>query len=62
MKKKKNIETFVELQIDLIKYQDYLKVAEECRQKYRDSKLFRACLKKKLGKDYKVNFDLMADV
>ena len=42
---KKNIEKFVELQIDLIKYENYLKIVEECREKYQDSKLFKACLK-----------------
>ena len=59
---KKNIEKFVELQVDLIRYESYLEVIRECREKYQDSKLFKACLKKKLGKDFKGNLELIPNV
>ena len=48
-KEKTNLEIYAELQIDLIKCEEYVKIIENCRIKYKDCDLFKACVKKRLG-------------
>lgn len=54
---KSNIEKYVELQIDIIKYNSYLDGIEYCNEKYKDSKLFNLCLSKHIDKTININWD-----